>query len=178
MTNTNNTNNVNVNTSSPLRRTNCLPTVRKVRHSTSILLQLIKDLSKGPLRVFSLLTACWPHQCLFANMVDLSKSEVYSCAVYKQVLIAAGPLSGLVNQTYFFPFIFGRGKKVWCNSVALFVLPDPQILEMLIGVDGVERPANEARVTLNRLSVNDEVNDDTRVHEQHSRPVSSAPARV
>ena len=45
------------------------------------------------------------------------------------------------------------GYLVWCNSVALFVLPDLQILEMLtrmlIGVDGVERPGNEARVTLN-----------------------------
>ena len=56
----------------------------------------------------------------------------------------------LVNQTYFFSFYIRAGKKrVWCNSVALFVLPDLQILEMLIGVDGVERPANEAQVMLN-----------------------------
>ena len=55
-----------------------------------------------------------------------------------------------MNQTYFFSFYIRAGKKrVWCNSVALFVLPDLQILEMLIGVDGVERPANEAQVMLN-----------------------------
>ena len=61
--------------------------------------------------------------------------------------------------TLFAPFLFcdvivdkaysGGEKRVWCNSIGLFVLPDLQILEMLIGVDGVERPANEARVTLN-----------------------------
>ena len=42
------------------------------------------------------------------------------------------------------PTLFNwMGKRVWCNSIALFVLPevlpDPQILGMLIGVDGLER---------------------------------------
>ena len=32
----------------------------------------------------------------------------------------------------FFSFILGREKRVWCNSVALFVLPDLQILETLL----------------------------------------------
>ena len=58
-------------------------------------------------------------------------------------------VKGIVRLT-FFPFIFGWGKKSLVQlPIALFVLPDPQILEMLIGMDRVERLANEARVTLN-----------------------------
>ena len=46
------------------------------------------------------------------------------------------PELSLVNQTYFFSFYIRAGKKrVWCNSIALFVLPDPQILEMLVWIE-------------------------------------------
>ena len=31
---------------------------------------------------------------------------------------------------------------MWCNSIALFVLPNPQTLGMLIDVDGIERLVN------------------------------------
>ena len=43
-----------------------------------------------------------------------------------------------------FSFIFGL-KKVWCNSIALFVLPDLQILETLIGVDRVDKLVNRSK---------------------------------
>ena len=33
------------------------------------------------------------------------------------------------------PLFFFLGKGVCCNSIAIFVLPDLQTLEMLIGVD-------------------------------------------
>ena len=33
----------------------------------------------------------------------------------------------LINQTTFFFYIRVGIKKVWCNSIALFILPDPQI---------------------------------------------------
>ena len=51
-----------------------------------------------------------------------------------QVLMCVGCVylhqstSSLVNQTAFF-LIYSDGKnRVWCNSVAFFVLLDPQIL--------------------------------------------------
>ena len=46
----------------------------------------------------------------------------------------------LMNQTLF-SFIW-MGKRVWCNSITSFALPDPHILGLLIGVDGVERLVN------------------------------------
>ena len=33
-------------------------------------------------------------------------------------------------------------KKIWYNFIALFVLPDLQISEILIGMDGIERLVN------------------------------------
>ena len=78
------------------------------------------------------------------NQVWQSGGTLHSCRTWSMIV------GSLVNQTYFFSFYIRAGKKiVWCNSVALFALPDPQILEMLIGMDRVERPANEVRVTLN-----------------------------
>ena len=40
------------------------------------------------------------------------------------------------------PFLFLSGWEKG-SSIFLFVLPDPQILRMLIGVDGVERLINK-----------------------------------
>ena len=37
--------------------------------------------------------------------------------------------------------------------MALFVLPDPQILGMLIGVDGVERLVNKVRVNFKSYKI-------------------------
>jgi len=56
----------------------------------------------------------------------------------KLVLVEPLPYSGemdiipssLMNQTAFFSFIFGREKRIWCNSVAFFILSNLQILEI------------------------------------------------
>ena len=40
------------------------------------------------------------------------------------------------------------GERIWCISITLFVLPDLQILEMLIGVDEVKRLVNRVQIII------------------------------
>ena len=82
---------------------------------------------------------------------NLPGNPDYLPSVYPEVTVEKKCSSGnsnfntnansLVNQALF-AFIW-MGKRVWCNSIALFILLDPQILEMLIGVNGVERLDNK-----------------------------------
>jgi len=65
----------------------------------------------------------------------------------------SGPHSSLVNQTAFFLLYSDGEKRVWCNSVAFFVLSNLQIfLEMLIVVDGLQRFVNKVRMTFHNTS--------------------------
>ena len=87
-------------------------------------------------------------------LFEVKRSSSYPCLVSR-------------GQTAFFRFLFGVAeKRVWCNSVASFVLQNLQILEMLIGVDAFQKFVNKVRVTSRRIL-------SSLSHEQSTHPFMS-----